>query len=77
MSAHAPNHVTWSVGGRKQLHIWNLRPQFAYHYNFYGDTMAINGLSFTVSNVKVVLGENLFRQKRTPKLRFGGKGVIG
>ena len=33
-----------SVGGRKQLHFWNLRPRYAYsQYNFYGATMTIKG----------------------------------
>jgi len=33
-----------SVGGRKQLHFWNLRPRYAYSlYNFYTATMTIKG----------------------------------
>ena len=49
-----------SVGSRKQLHFWNLRPQYAYSlYNFYGATMTIKGrLLSTSPMLKAFSSEN-------------------
>ena len=42
-----------SVGGRKQVHFWNLRPRYAYSlYNFYGATVAIKGRLYSRLHVQ-------------------------
>jgi len=49
-----------SLGGRKQLHLWNLRPRYAYSlYNFYRATMTIKGrLLSTCPMLKAFSSEN-------------------
>jgi len=40
LTVYAPYHVTYRYRGQELLHIWNLRPQFAYSlWHFYGAPM--------------------------------------
>jgi len=69
-----------SVGGRKLLHFWNLRPRYTYsQYNVYGATMTIKGrLYCTCSMLKAFSSQNVqVPSKKGPKMAvLGAKGGV-
>jgi len=65
--ACAESRDPW-VGGQKQLHFWNTRPQFAYSlYNFYG-AMTTNG--FTLTNYSNKLFAHVIRKSSSYECLF-------
>jgi len=70
--------ITWPVrrGSKKQLHIWNPRPRFAYSlYNFYWATIKGRFLSSPLMLKPFACDKNSIPSKWGPKWRFWGNGV--